>query len=76
MLEGQRLFVQGRRLAGARVLPRRDVAEVVVVAFGLTLGRLALDAEVAAAGLRPVQGVGAHQLGELQKIGDAARLLQ
>src|SRR6266436_3020727 len=76
MLEGQRLLVQGRRLAGPRVLPRRDVAEVGVVPFGLTLGGLALDAEVAAAGLTPVQGVGANQLGQLEKIGDAAGLLE
>ena len=47
VLEGERLFVHGRHLAGARVLPCGDVAEVGVVAFGLTLGRLALDAEVA-----------------------------
>src|SRR5712671_3234269 len=76
VLEGQRLLVQCRGLARALPLPRGDVGEVGVVALRLPLGGLALHAEVAAAGLRPVQRVEAHQFAQLEKIRDAAGLLE
>src|SRR3954453_961400 len=72
----QVLLVEDRGLAGAGVLPGRDVGEVLVVAQRLALRGLGLGAEVAAAGLRTVQGVDAHQLGQLEEGRDAPGLLQ
>ena len=43
---------------------------------GLTLGSLGLRPEVAAAGLPPVQGVDAHELGQLEEVQQSAGLLQ
>src|SRR2546426_12199208 len=74
--ELERLLVQHRRHPDARELPGGDVAEARVVALRLTLGRLMLLAEVAAAGLLAMQGVVAHQLGELQEVPHPARVLE
>ena len=57
-------------------LPGGDVEELVVVPHGLTLGRLGFRPEVAAAGLTPVQGVDAHELGQLEEVQQPAGLLQ
>src|SRR4051794_22273733 len=74
VLEG--FAVQDRRFALPRPLPGRDVGEVLVVAERLALGSLALGAEVTAAALATVQGVDAHQLGELDEVGDPAGVLE
>ena len=60
----------------ARELPRRDVEELVVVTQRLAVLGLGLGAEVAAAGLAPVQGVDAHELAQLEEVGHAARALE
>src|SRR4051794_23820107 len=57
-------------------LPGRDVEELVVVALGLPVLGLRLRPEVAAAGLATVQRVDAHELTQLEEVGDAAGLLQ
>ena len=62
--------------AGRSGLPGGDVGEVLVVAQGLAVRRLALLAEVAAARLLAVQRVEAHQLGELEEVGHPAGLLE
>src|SRR5262249_48874370 len=76
LLELQRPLVQQRRLVLALVLPRRNVAVIGVVALRLAVGVLILLAEVSAARLVPRQRVETQQLGELQKVGDPAGLLQ
>ena len=63
-----------RRVAGP--LPGGDVGEVLVVALGLALLGLVLGPEVAAAGLLAVEGVEAHQLGQLEEVVDPAGLLE
>src|SRR3712207_5296676 len=68
--------VQDGGSALRRPLPRGDVGEVLVVAQRLPLGGLALGPEVAAAALGPVQGVDAHELGELDEVGHPAGVLQ
>src|SRR3954468_15340831 len=75
VLERQRLELADRRRAVAGVLPDRDVAEVDVVAHALAVG-LVLDAEVPAAALLADLGVAAHELGELEEVGDPAGLLE
>src|SRR5262249_1763701 len=72
----QRLHVADRTLPLAGVLPRGDVAEVLVVAERLAVGRLPLLAEVPAARLAALERVEAHQLAELQEVGHAAGLLE
>ena len=56
-LELERLLVQAGVGVVARVLPGRDVREVLVVAQRLAILGLVLDPEVAAAALLAVQGV-------------------
>src|SRR3972149_7974866 len=56
--------------------PRRYVAEVLVVAHGLSLGGLVLHPEVCAAGLVTVEGVSCHELTELEEVRNTARLFQ
>src|SRR5438477_2882779 len=68
---GQRLFVQTRFALLAGVLPGADVEELIVVASCFAVGRLMLDAEVSAGPLLALQRVDAHQLGELEEVGDA-----
>ena len=55
----------------ALVFPREDVGEIFVVAQRFAVRRLMFLAEMAAARFVAGQRVGAHQLGELQEIGDA-----
>ena len=55
--EGQWLLVQFRVGSDAFVFPRADIGEIRVVAQRLSLLRLALFSEVAAAGFRAVQRV-------------------
>ena len=76
VLEDQRLLVAERRRVGARVLPHGDVAEALVVALRLAVGGLVLLAEVAAARLLARERVAAHELAELEEVGDAAGLLE
>src|ERR1019366_2130463 len=76
VLERERLLVEHRRLAIARVLPRGDVRELLVVAHRLAVSRLVLLAEVPAAALLAVQRVDAHQLGELEEARDPPPLLE
>src|ERR687890_1979012 len=68
--------VQDRGSALWRPLPGGDVGEVLVVAQRLALGGLALRAEVPAAALGAVQGVDAHQLGQLDEVGHPAGVLE
>src|SRR5215207_7943720 len=75
------LLVQDRHAhlavaVAALELPRGDVQELVVTAQRLAVLRLRLGAEVSAAGLPAVQGVDAHQLAELEEVGDPAGLLE
>ena len=65
-----------RRGVLTRVLPDRTVAEVLVVTEGLTLWRLELLTEVAAAALLAGEGVATHQLAELEEVGHAAGTFQ
>src|SRR2546426_9846845 len=74
--ELERLPVEHRRAPDARELPGGDVAEARVVTLRLTLGRLELLPEVAAARFLAMQSVVAHQLGELEEVRDAARVLE
>src|SRR2546428_389598 len=74
--ELERLPVQHRRNPNARELPGGDVTEAGVVTLRLTLGRLILLAEVTAARFLAMQGVVAHQLGQLEEVRDAARVLE
>ncbi len=69
-------MLPARRLALPVPLPGRHELEVRVVAQGLALGGLVLLAQVAAARLVAVQRVDAHQLGELEEVGDPAGPLQ
>ena len=68
--------MQNRRRVVAGKLPRGDVREPVVVAQRLAIPRLVLDAEVRPARLLTMQRIDAHQLRELQEIGDASGALQ
>ena len=76
VLEPEIFLLQRGRRADPAKLPRSDVAEVVVIAEGLVVDRLVLIAEVSAAGLLAMQRVSAHELGQLEEVVDAARLLQ
>src|SRR5512145_1043869 len=76
VLEDEWLHVPDRLLPLARVLPRRDVAEALVVAQSLALLGLVLLAEVPAAGFLALEGVEAHQLAELEEVGHAAGHLE
>src|SRR3954469_19480928 len=72
----ERLAVQHGGLALRRPLPRGDVGEVLVVAQRLALGGLALGPEVPTTALVAVQGVDAHELGEVDEVGNPAGVLQ
>src|SRR5436853_6908806 len=72
-LEGERLAVQLWRLdcSVALKFPGEHRREVFVVAQCLTVGRLMFFAEMAAARFIAGEGVGHHQLSELEEIVDA-----
>src|SRR5439155_25944888 len=70
VLEHERLDV------ALAVRPHRDVAEALVIALGLAVAGLVLDAEMAAAALLAHEPVLAPQLGELEVVGDAPGLLE
>src|SRR3954452_6502420 len=70
VLVHQRLLVQDRAPALARELPGRHVGELVVVAQRLAVGGLRLRAEVATTGFASVQRIDAHELAQLQEVGD------
>ena len=57
-----------RLLAFSLVLPSGDIHIVRVVSLGLSFLGLALDTEVTAAGLVPVQGVTCHKLADLEEV--------
>src|SRR4051812_9073820 len=76
VLECEWLLVENWRLPVTRELPRRNVGEAVVVSQRFAVGRLMLDSEVRATGLLSIQRVDAHQLGELEKVGDATSALE
>src|SRR6266542_7166687 len=76
VLEPERLLVERRRRAGPLPLPRGDVGELGVVAGRLAVRRLVLDAEVAPRGLVAVERVEADELGQLEVVRDAPRLLE
>src|SRR4051794_21014190 len=75
-LVGEVLLVQHRRLTCTGPLPGCDVGVLLVVAQRLAVLGLRLGPEVAAARLAPVEGVDAHQLAELEEVGDPAGLLE
>jgi hypothetical protein len=76
VFHGQLLDVLLRRLAHASELPRRHIAEIIVIADRLTIFGLVFDAEVSAARLVPGQSIVTHQFSELEEICHAARVLQ
>src|ERR1700742_4684176 len=63
-------------IAGAAISPGSDIGEVLVVALRFAVGRLVLFAEVAAAGFVALARIDAHQLAELEEVGDAARFFE
>ena len=68
------MFSLGAALA--RVLPGGDVGEMLVVAQRLAVRGLMLLPEMSAARLLAMQRIEAHQLAELEEVGDASRLLE
>src|SRR4051794_2247456 len=76
VLVHQRLLVQDRTPALARELPGRHVGELVVVAQRLAVGGLRLRAEVPTTGFATVQRIDAHELAQLQEVGDPAGPLE
>ncbi len=76
VVEFQRLLAQHRCVAGSAILPCGDVGVMLIVTLGFAIGCLILLAEVTAAGLVAVEGVDAHELGELKEVGHAAGLFQ
>src|SRR4051794_17830322 len=70
VLERQWLLTQDGRSVAASILPTGDVREVLVVPQRLAIFGLALDSEVPAGRLRPVPGIQAQQLRQLQEVGD------
>src|SRR6478672_4153895 len=68
-------FRRGNR-AVALVFPRKNVREILVVAERFPIWSLVFLAEMPAARFVTHQRVGAHQLGEFEKIGDSAGALQ
>src|SRR5262245_52926758 len=75
VLELELFLVQFGVDADALELPRRDVAEVLVVAERLAVIGLVLLAEVPAAALVAVECVAHEQLPEFEEVGHAAGLL-
>src|ERR1700716_956977 len=61
---------------GGRVLPHRDVRELVVVADRFAVLGLVLFAQVAPARLVADQRVATHELAQLEEVGDAAGILE
>ena len=59
-----------------RAFPHRREAKVRVVAFGLAVGRLVFDAEVAATGFVAVECVDTHQLSEVDEVRNATGFLE
>src|SRR5262245_55943816 len=72
VVELERLDVALGLVAGAGVLPGRDVAEVLVVAFRFAVFGLVLLAEMAAAALGALERVEAQQLAHREVVGHAA----
>src|SRR5699024_11681717 len=72
--EFQRLLVQDRFVFAE--LPCRDIGKLIVDAQRLTVFSLALATEMTTARFTAVQGVNAHELGQLQEIGNASGALQ
>src|SRR5688572_27378609 len=68
--------MQPRLGALTGILPGGDVGKTLVIALGLAVPGLMLLAKVSAARLLAMECVSAHQLAELQEVGDAIRLLQ
>src|SRR5512143_1175789 len=76
VLEGERLLVRPRGGAHAFPLPGGRVGEAGIVALRLAVGGLVLLAEMPAAGFLALQGVLAHQLGELHEVRHAPGAFQ
>src|SRR5215471_16427977 len=76
LVELELLGVSERLGAVALVLVNRHVREAVVVADRLTVLALVLLAQMATARLVADQRVAAHQLAELEEVGDTARVLE
>jgi hypothetical protein len=74
--EMQLFAMQFRRLTVTLKFPREHSCMALVVSECFAIGRLMFLAEMAAARFVAGQGVGAHELTEFQKIGDAPRSLQ
>src|ERR1700752_298120 len=76
--EVQRFAMQFRRrdLTVALIFPREDRGELIVVAQRFAFGRLMFCAKMCATRFVASEGVNAHQLAELEKIGDAPGALK
>src|SRR5262249_25000834 len=69
-------FVELGRRPEAGEFPGADVLEMLIVALSLAIGVFVFGAKVRAARFVPIERVLAQERPELQKIGDAAGLLQ
>src|SRR6188474_458631 len=76
VLESERLDEPVRQPIGPGIFPGRDVAEVLVVALGLSVRSLELLSEVPAARLASLERVQAHELGELHEVRHPPRMLE
>src|SRR5437660_12463188 len=72
----QRLLLQHRRLVWPLIPPRRDVGEMVVVAFGFAVFSLVLFPEMAAAGFVAMERVEAEPLSELHEVSHTTCIFQ
>src|SRR5207253_8317547 len=72
VFEVEALFIQDRTFALAGIFPCPDVRIVQVVAQSFAVRRLELLAEMPAARFIAMQRVKAHQLGEFEKVRNAA----
>src|SRR5512134_2663925 len=68
LVECERLFVEDRLASYTSEFPRRNVAELVIVASRFVVGCLKLLAEMSSAGLFPVQGITSQQFRKLHVV--------
>src|SRR5665213_132265 len=76
IVEFQRFLDKLGSVAETAIAPGRDIGIMFIVALRFALCRLIFLAEMAAAGLVPFPSVDAHQLSQLEEVGDAAGLFK